>query len=82
MVLEYSVRGIFDFHCQEGIQIFKLNNLCVFKVKYMLYKKTKKHIKNLVHSLLFRTRFLKNDLLNSTESENIIPSLHAVTIMS
>ena len=34
MVLEYSIRGIFDFHCQEGIQIFKLNNLCVFKVAY------------------------------------------------
>ena len=51
------------------------------KVKYITYKKTKKHIKNLVHSLLFLTRFSKNDLL-STESENIIPSLHAVTIMS
>ena len=70
MFLEYSIRGIFDFHCQEGIQIFKLNNLCVFKVKYMSYKKTKKHIKNLVHSLIFLTRFSKNDLL-STESKHI-----------
>ena len=34
MVLEYSISGLFDFHCQEGIQIFKLNNLCVFKVAY------------------------------------------------
>ena len=61
MVLDTQLEVYLTFIAKREYRYF---NLCVFKMKYMSYKKTKKHIKNPVHSLLFLTRFLRNDLLS------------------
>ena len=65
--LEYSIRGIsFSLNTKRKYRYFEL---CVFK-NTCHTKKTEKHTKHPVHSLLFLTRLSRDDLL-STESDNI-----------